>query len=98
DSVRITISIKINSVCDAWGSLKTAKATYAGTLRIKNTINTLFKFEGKKSPLPVWIPIPVSALPIPIPAKQTEITYAWLGTGSKYFLGEVNMATDSETL
>ena len=97
DSVRVTISIKVNSVCDAWGSLKTPKATYASTLRVKNTINTFFKFEGKKSPLPFWVPIPVSALPVPIPAQQTEVTYAWLGTGSKYFLAEANMATDSET-
>lgn len=97
DSVRVTISIKVNSMCDAWGSLKTPKTTYGSTLRIKNTINTFFKLEGKKSPLPFWVPIPVSALPVPIPAQQTEITYAWLGTGSKYFLAEANMATDSET-
>lgn len=97
DSVRVTILIKLNSVCDAWGSLKTPKSTYASTLRVKNTINTFFKFEGKKSPLPFWVPIPVSMLPLPIPAQQTEITYAWLGTGSKYFLAEANMSTDSET-
>lgn len=97
DSVRITIQVKVYSLCDAWGSLKTARTTYDSTLRIKNTIQTFFKFEGKRNIMPIWVEIPVSMLPLPIPAEQTEITYAWLGRNSGYFLAEVNMNTDSET-
>lgn len=95
DSVRVTISISFTSTCDGWGALKTPKATYENTLRLKNTIVSTFRFEGKKAPIPGWFNIPVSMLPLPIPARQTEVAYVWLGTGSRYFLAEENMVTDT---
>lgn len=90
DSIRITFTVKLHNLCDAWGNLKTPVGTYA-TLRFKNTVNIDFKLEGKRNALPIWITIPLSSLPIELPSNQDNVSFIWVNQNGKYFLAEATM-------
>ncbi len=99
DSVRITLTIKLDVLCDGWGTLKTPTGTY-NSLRLKQSTITDFKFEGGlPNPLNptkmIWTPIPISSLPIDVPSNQLDVSYIWLSENSKYFLAEATMVTDT---
>lgn len=99
DSVRITLIIKLDVLCDGWGTLKTPTGEY-NSLRLKQSTITDFKFEGGlPNPLfpsrMVWTEIPLSNLPISVPNNQLDVRYIWLSENSKYFLAEANMLTDT---
>ena len=99
DSVRITLTIKLDVLCDGWGTLKTPTGTY-NSLRLKQSTITDFKFEGGlPNPLNptkmIWTPIPLSSIPIDVPSNQLDVSYIWLSENSKYFLAEATMVTDT---
>lgn len=96
DSVRITYNIRIDVLCDGWGTLKTPTNDYANTLRLKSTRLVNFNFEGKTNTLPIWINIPLANVPIPVPDNETTTNFIWLSEGSKYFLAEATMVTDDD--
>lgn len=93
DSVRITLNIKLDVLCDGWGTLKTPTGTY-NSLRLKRSTITDLKFEGGRVIFGnmVWIPIP---LPGDVPSNQLDVSYIWLSENSKYFLAEATMVTDT---
>lgn len=99
DSVRITLIIKLDVLCDGWGTLKTPTGEY-NSLRLKQNTITDFKFEGGlPNPLNptrmIWTEIPLSSLPIDVPSNQLGVRYIWLSENSKYFLAEAGMVTDT---
>lgn len=96
DSVRITFTIKLHNLCDAWGTLITPVDSYP-SLRFKNTVNIDFKIEGKKNLVPIWITIPSSSLPFELPSNQDNVSFIWVHQNGKYFLAEATMAPDDET-
>lgn len=99
DSVKITFTIKVNSIGDAWGDLKTPTGTYP-SLRFKISQNVDFKFEGKRMIGPIWTPwiaIPAASLPIALPSNETTISYVWVHQNGKYFLAEETMVAGNPT-
>ncbi len=99
DSVRITLIIKLDVLCDGWGTLKTPTGQY-NSLRLKQNTITDFKFEGGlPNPLNptrmIWTEIPLSSLPVEVPSNQLDVRYIWLSENSKYFLAEATMLTDT---
>jgi hypothetical protein len=99
DSVRITLTIKLDILCDGWGTLKTPTGNY-NSLRLKQSTITAFKFEGGlPNPLNptkmIWTEIPLSSLPVGVPSNQLDVSYIWLSENSKYFLAEATMLTDT---
>lgn len=99
DSVRITLSIKLDVLCDGWGTLKTPNGEF-NTLRLRRSSITDFSFEGGlPNPLMpsrmIWTEIPLSSLPITVPNNQLDVRYIWLSENSKYFLAEARMVVDT---
>jgi hypothetical protein len=102
DSIRITLTINLDVLCDGWGTLKTPTGDY-NSLRLKQSTITDFKFEGGlPNPLNptrmVWTEIPLSSLPFEVPDNQLDVRYIWLSENSKYFLAEVGMVTDTPNI
>jgi hypothetical protein len=95
DSVRVTISVSVHTLCDGSGTLKTPYKTYENALRLKTVTVARFKIEGKSNALPFWVTIPNNLLPINVPEKQTDVSYAWLQANSGYFITEVLMLSDT---
>ena len=96
DSIRITYTVRLDNLVDGWGTLKTPSGDY-NSLRIKSSLNTSFKFEGKNNSFPIWVSVPTSSLPIPLPQNQLDVSYIWLSETGKYFLAEATMVTDTPT-
>jgi hypothetical protein len=99
DSVRITLIIKLDVLCDGWGTLKTPTGEYS-SLRLKQSSITDFKFEGgRPNPLNpsrmIWIELPLGDLPFEFPSNQLDVSYIWLSENSKYYLAEATMLTDT---
>jgi hypothetical protein len=99
DSVRITLIIKLDVLCDGWGTLKTPTGEY-NSLRLKQSSITDFKFEGgRPNPLNparmIWIELPLGDLPFEFPSNQLDVGYIWLSENSKYYLAEATMLTDT---
>jgi hypothetical protein len=99
DSIRITLTINLDVLCDGWGTLKTPTGDY-NSLRLKQSTITDFKFEGGlPNPLNpsrmIWTEIPLSSLPFEVPDNQLDVRYVWLSENSKYFLAEAGMVTDT---
>lgn len=96
DSVRITLIIKLDVLCDGWGTLKTPTGEY-NSLRLKQSSVTDFKFEGGTFLFGRmnWVSIPVGDLPFEFPSNQLDVSYIWLSENSKYFLAEATMLTDT---
>jgi hypothetical protein len=96
DSVRITLIIKLDVLCDGWGTLKTPTGEY-NSLRLKQSSITDFKFEGGTLLFGRmnWVSIPVGDLPFEFPSNQLDVSYIWLSENSKYFLAEAIMLTDT---
>lgn len=95
DSVRITFTVKLHNICDAWGTLITPVDSYP-TIRFKNTVNIDFKIDGKKNPFPVWVPIPTSSLPFELPSNQDNVSLIWVHQNGKYFLAESTLVPDDD--
>ena len=93
DSVRITLTIRLDVLCDGWGTLKTPIGTY-NSLRLKRSTITNLKFEGGTLLFGRmnWGEIPV---PGGFPSNQLDVSYIWLSENSKYFLAEATMLTDT---
>lgn len=101
DSVRITLSIKLDVLCDGWGTIKTPNGEF-NSLRLKRSTITDFSFEGGlPNPLNptrmIWTEIPLSSIPISVPNNQLDVRYVWLSENSKYFLAEARMVVDTPT-
>lgn len=96
DSVRITLTIKLDVLCDGWGTLKTPTGTY-NSLRLKQSTITNLKFEGGTLIFGRmnWGEIPA---PGDVPSNQLDVSYIWLSENSKYFLAEATMVTDTTNI
>lgn len=96
DSIRISQTVKTNSIVDAWGELALPDGFYP-CLRQKNTVITSNQLEIKAGFLP-WLPLS-DELEIPgLTGVDTTLNYTFLSNNTKEPLAVLTMAGNGSTV